>query len=82
MNREPSSLLQKIICAATDESRAQLAPTEDYMCRDHGSESTPMALIFVEIDDFPASLNLLGLDHNFSGMGCRATDFDSECVVE
>ena len=79
MNREPSSLLQKIICAATDESRAQLAPTEDYH---HGSESTPMVLIFVEIDDFPASLNLLGLDHNFSGMGCRATDFNSECVVE
>ena len=28
------------------------------------------------------SINFFGLDHDFSGVGCCTTDFDSEFVVE
>ena len=41
-----------------------------------------LMLIFIEIDDFPFSINLFGVDNYISGVRRRASDFDSESVVK
>ena len=39
-------------------------------------------LIFIKIDDFPSSINLLGVNDDVSGVRCGASSFDGEPVVE